>query len=90
MHFEHRGFSIECSVEVVGLDYVGQAVISHLATDEEQGKAFMSGSLRPFPTQAQAIGYARFWAERLTPASVMRSALRSVTSCIIFTGLGHL
>ena len=62
MHFEHRGFSIECSVEVVGLDYVGQAVISRLATDE-QGKAFMSGSLRSFPAQAQAIGYARFWAE---------------------------
>ena len=62
MQFEHRGFSIECSVEVVGLDYVGQAVISRLATDE-QGKAFMSGSLRSFPAQAQAIGYARFWAE---------------------------
>jgi hypothetical protein len=63
MHFEHRGFSIECSVEVVGPDYVGQAIISHLAFDEEQGKAFKSGSLRSFPTQAQAIGYARFWAE---------------------------
>ena len=46
MQFEHRGFTIECSVEVVGLDYVGQAVISRLATDEEKGKAFMSGSLR--------------------------------------------
>jgi hypothetical protein len=32
MHFEHRGFRIECSVEVVGLAYVGQAVISHLGT----------------------------------------------------------
>ena len=63
MQFEHRGFTIECSVEVVGLDYVGQAVISRLATDEEKGKAFMSDSLRAFPTQAQAIGYARFWAE---------------------------
>jgi hypothetical protein len=63
MQFEHRGFTIECSVEVVGLDFVGQAVISRLATDEEKGKAFMSGPLRAFPTQAQAIGYARFWAE---------------------------
>jgi hypothetical protein len=62
MQFEHRGFSIECSVEVVGLDYVGQAVISRLSIDEEQGKAFLSGPLRPFPTQAQAIGYARYWA----------------------------
>jgi hypothetical protein len=61
MLFEHRGFSIECSVEVVGPDYTGQAVISRLVTDE--GKAFMSGPLRSFPTQAQAIGYARFWAE---------------------------
>jgi hypothetical protein len=63
MQFEHRGFSIECSVEVVGLDYVGQAVISRLAADEVQGNAFISGSLRSFPTPAQAIGYARFWAE---------------------------
>jgi hypothetical protein len=63
MQFEHRGFSIECSVEVVGLDYVGEAAISRLATDEVRGHAFMSGSLRSFPTRAQAIGYARFWAE---------------------------
>jgi hypothetical protein len=47
----------------VGLDYVGQAVITRLAIDEEQAKAFMSGPLRPFPTQAQAIGYPRFWVE---------------------------
>ncbi len=38
MRFEHRGFSIECSVDVVGHDYVGQVVVSRLATDEEQGK----------------------------------------------------
>jgi hypothetical protein len=34
MLFKHRGFSIECSVEVVGPDYAGQAVISRLVTDE--------------------------------------------------------
>jgi hypothetical protein len=41
MQFEHRGFSVECPVEVVGLDYVGRAVITRLATDEVQGKAVM-------------------------------------------------
>jgi hypothetical protein len=63
MQFEHRGFSVECPVEVVGLDHVGRAVITRLATDEEQGKAFMSRRLRSFPAQAQATGYARFRAE---------------------------
>jgi hypothetical protein len=63
MQFQHRGFTIECSVDTAGVSYVGQVVISRLAPDMENARAFRSGSLRAFPTRTQAIGYARFWAE---------------------------
>jgi hypothetical protein len=63
MQFQHQGFNIECSVDSTGLNYVGWVVISRVVTDKEQGAAFKSGFLQAFPTQAQAIGYARFWAE---------------------------
>jgi hypothetical protein len=49
MQFQHRGFTIECSVDTVGLNFVGQVVISRLMADEEHGKAFKSGSLQAFP-----------------------------------------
>jgi hypothetical protein len=63
MQFQHCGFNIECSVDNVGVNYVGQVVISRMVVDAEQGKAFKSGFLQAFPSQAQAIRYARFWAE---------------------------
>jgi hypothetical protein len=63
MQFQHRGFNIECSVDNSGINFVGQVVISRLMAEEDYGEAFKSGSLQAFPTRAQAIGYARFWAE---------------------------
>jgi hypothetical protein len=73
MHFEYRGFNIECSATDGGAGFVGIATIYQASADGEDRKVFTSGLLRSFPTFLQAVDYARVWAEiwcdgQLTPA----------------------
>jgi hypothetical protein len=63
MRFQHRSFNIECSAMDSGAGFIGQAIIWRMPPDTEPEGAFRSGDLSPFPTKAQAIGFARFWAE---------------------------
>ncbi len=63
MEFIYRSFKVECIVRLTKGNYVGQATISRLSSDEGQGQAYDSGFLRSFPTEAKALGYARNFAE---------------------------
>jgi len=63
MRFHHRMFNIECSATAGGAGFIGQAIIWRAPPDAEPEGAFRSGDLSSFPTHAQAIGFARFWAE---------------------------
>jgi hypothetical protein len=63
MRFQHRSFNIECSSTDSDAGFIGQAIIWRMPADTEPEGAFRSGDLSPFPTNAQAIGFARFWAE---------------------------
>jgi hypothetical protein len=63
MQIQHGGFNIDYATVRVGAAFVGQATISRVPSEEEKGKAFESGYLRSFPTEAQALGYGRLWAE---------------------------
>jgi len=87
MHFEYRGFEIECATTVGGAGFIGIVTIWHAPADDENHKVFTSDSPRSFPTQLQAVDYARVWAEmwcdeQLTPewaahhATVQRRATR--------------
>jgi hypothetical protein len=64
MLFQHRSFNIECSTNILDGNYVGRAAISRLPTDQNEEIAFKSRYLKSFPTEQQALDYARFWAER--------------------------
>jgi hypothetical protein len=79
MHFEYRGFKIECATTVGGAGFIGIATIWQALADNEDRKVFTSDSLRSFPTPLQAVDHARVWAEiwcdeRLTPAWAVNSA----------------
>jgi hypothetical protein len=63
MRFEYRGFSIECRSTVSEAEFTGQATVSRPSTGEEPHIAFESDELKSFPTQQQAIDYARVWSE---------------------------
>jgi len=63
MHFQHRGFSIECTTSRVGPKFVGEATISRLSTGDEDERPFKSGYLTSFQSEGQALEYARLWAE---------------------------
>jgi hypothetical protein len=72
MHFEYRGFNIECSATDGGAGFIGLATIYQASADGEDRKVFTSDSPRSFPTQLQAVDDARVWAEmwcdrQLTP-----------------------
>ncbi|MDB5789511.1 MAG: hypothetical protein JWQ50_9426 [Caballeronia mineralivorans] len=72
MHFEYRGFNIECSATDGGAGFIGLATIYQASADGEDRKVFTSDSPRAFPTQLQAVDDARVWAEmwcdrQLTP-----------------------
>jgi hypothetical protein len=73
MHFEYRGFKIECATTDGGAGFIGIATIYQPSADGEDRKVFTSGSLRSFPTHLQAVDFARVRAEiwcdaQLTPA----------------------
>jgi hypothetical protein len=63
VHFQHRGFEIECHVSNAGSRFVGSAEISRSATNHLTSKAFSTGPLKAFDTETAALGYARFFAE---------------------------
>ena len=72
MHFEFRGFNIECATTVGGAGFIGTVTVWQTPADDEHRKVFTSDSPRSFPTQLQAVDYARVWAEmwcdeQLTP-----------------------
>jgi len=79
MHFEYRGFNIECSATNEGTGFIGIVTIWHTPADEENRKMFTSESPRSFPTLLQAVDYARVWGEmwcdkQLTPEWAARHA----------------
>ena len=83
MHFEYRGFNIECSATDGGAGFVGIATIYQASVDGEDRKVFTSGLLRSFPTFLQAVDDARVWAEiwcdgQLTPAWAATVATQAI------------
>ena len=79
MHFEYRGFNIECSATDGGAGFTGIATIYRPLANGVDREVFTSGSLRSFPTFLQAVDYARVWAEiwcdaQLTPAWAAKTA----------------
>jgi len=72
MHFEYRGFKIECATTAGGAGFIGTVTIWQATADDEGRKVFPCDSPGSFPTQLQAVDYARVWAEmwcdkQLTP-----------------------
>jgi len=57
MHFEYRGFKIECATNVGDAGFIGIATIWQALADDEDRKVFTSDSLRSFPTPLQAVDY---------------------------------
>jgi hypothetical protein len=72
MHFEYRGFNIECSATNDGAGFIGLATIYQVSADGKDRKVFTSSSSMSFPTQLQAVDDARvrgeIWCDsQLTP-----------------------
>ena len=63
MHFEYRGFEIECATAAGGADFIGTVGIWQAPHEYEDLKVFTSDSPGSFPTQLQAVDCARVWAE---------------------------
>jgi hypothetical protein len=79
MHFEYRGFKIECATTAGGAGFIGTVTIWQATADDEGRKVFTCDSPGSFPTQLQAVDYARVWAEmwcdeQLTPECAARHA----------------
>jgi hypothetical protein len=80
MHFEYRGFNIECATTVGSDGFIGSATIWQPPAADKDRTEFTSGPLMSFSTQLQAVDYTRVWAEmwcdeQLTPAWAENSAL---------------
>jgi hypothetical protein len=63
MHFDYRGFEIECVTTGVGAGFIGTVTIWQVHPADEDRKVFTSNSPGWFPTQLQAIDHARVWSE---------------------------
>jgi hypothetical protein len=63
MRFQHHGFDIDCRVETLPAGFIGRVMISRSTSIDTADLLFESDSLKAFSTEAQALGYARFWAE---------------------------
>ena len=63
MRFQHHGFNIDCLVERLSAGFIGRVMISRSIDIDTANPLFESDSLKSFSTEAQALGYARFWAE---------------------------
>jgi hypothetical protein len=64
MQFKYNSFNVECSVSETAGRYLGQATISRPPSLGLEGSGVKSGYLRSFDSEAQALGFARFWAEK--------------------------
>jgi hypothetical protein len=76
MHFEYRGFNIECAAAARDAGFIGIATVWHAPGD---CKVLTSSAPQAFATKLQAIDYVRFLAEirvdeQLTPAGAVTSA----------------
>jgi hypothetical protein len=72
MHFEYRGFNIECTAADGGAGFMGLATIYQVSADGKVREVFTSSSPMSFPTRLQAVDNARVWGEiwcdsQLTP-----------------------
>ena len=63
MHFEYRGFEIECATAAGGAGFIGTVTIWQAPPEDEDLKVFTSYMPQSFPTQLQAIDHARVWSE---------------------------
>jgi len=63
MQFKYDSFNVECSVSETAGRYLGQATITRPASLDLEGSGTKSGYLRSFDSEAQALEFARFWAE---------------------------
>jgi hypothetical protein len=63
MHFQHHGFNIDCLIERLPVGFIGKVMISRSVDIDKVNFLFESDSLKSFSTEAQALGYARYWAE---------------------------
>jgi len=63
MHFDYRGFEIECVTTGVGAGFIGTVTIWQVPPADEDRKVFTSNSPGWFPTQLQAIDHARVWSD---------------------------
>jgi hypothetical protein len=64
MHFKYDSFNVECCVSQTAGGFLGQATISRPASVGLEASGTKSGYLRSFDTEALALGFARFWAEK--------------------------
>jgi len=64
VQFKYNSFNVECSSSETAGRYLGHATISRPASPELEGSGIKSGYLRSFDSEAQALGFARSWAER--------------------------
>jgi len=63
MQFIYQAFTIECSFELIGEAYFGQATIYNSAAGQDLVECYKTGPMPSCSTQVRAIGYARNYAE---------------------------
>jgi hypothetical protein len=78
VQFEYRGFNIECSATVEAVGFFASVTVSRTPTGGAEGQTFSSGVLKSFPTQLQAIHYARVWCEMWCDAQLNPAPSKSV------------